>query len=165
MNLYIVRHAEAEALGGGIDSDFNRPLTTRGKSDAQLMAQAVHHVDARIRHIFTSPLLRAVETGEIFGKELKRSPETSRWLSPGFSPSALAETILSQSNDAGVMVIGHQPDMSIFIAHLISPVCAATVDMVTCAVACLEVEGDNSAHLRWLMTPDMVGKMSVVSPR
>lgn len=165
MNLYVVRHADAESLGSGVDSDFTRPLSERGKTDARLMARALASIHPHIKSILTSPLIRAVETGAIFGRELKREPETSRRLTPGFSPDALVETILSQSKDSSVVIVGHQPDMSSFISHLISPACAAMVDMVTCAVACLELEGDNSAHLRWLITPDIVSKMNSVSSR
>ena len=128
------------------------------------MARALAHIDLHVKTIFTSPLVRAVETGEIFGRELKRKPEVSKRLVPGFSPEALLETLLSRSKDASVVVIGHQPEMSIFISHLISPACAATVDMVTCAVACLELETDDTAHLRWLLTPDTVSRMNAAQP-
>lgn len=160
MNLYVVRHADAVSLGGGVNSDFDRPLSERGRTDAQMMAGALARILSHVKSIFTSPLIRAVETGEIFGRELKRKPETSRRLTPGFSPEALLETILSQAKDASVVIIGHQPDMSNFISHLISPARAATVDLVTCAVACLELETDNTAHLRWLITPDIVSRMN-----
>lgn len=160
MNLYVVRHADAVSLGNGVSSDFDRPLSDRGKTDATVMARALARIDLHVKAIFTSPLMRAVETGKIFGQELKQKPETSKRLVPGFSPDALLETLLSQSKDAGVVVIGHQPEMSIFISHLISPARAATVDMVTCAVACLELETNGTAHLRWLLTPDVVGRVN-----
>ncbi len=164
MNLYVVRHADAESLGGGVNSDFDRPLSERGRTDAQMMARALASIHPHVKSILTSPLVRAVETGNFFGRELKREPEPSRRLTPGFSPESLLETILSQSKVASVVIIGHQPDMSTFISHLISPACSATVDMVTCAVACLELESDDTAHLRWLITPDTVSRMNAVQP-
>lgn len=165
MNLYVVRHADALSLGGGVNSDFDRPLSERGRTDAQIMAQTLARIHPHVKSIFTSPLVRAVETGEVFGREFEREPETSRRLTPGSSHESLLETILSQAKDASVVIIGHQPDMSNFISHLISPARAATVDMVTCAIACLELETNDTAHLRWLITPDIVSKMNSVQKR
>ncbi len=160
MNLYVVRHADAESLGSGVDSDFSRQLSDRGRADAQMMARALASVHPHVKSILTSPLARAVETGGIFGRELGREPETSRRLTPGFSPDDLLDAIFSQSKDANVVIIGHQPDMSSFISHLISPAHAAMVSMSTCAIACLELDDDGSAHLRWLITPEVISQMN-----
>ena len=156
MNLYVVRHADAVSLGGEVRSDFDRGLTERGRADATMMARALAQIDIDIRAIITSPLMRAVETGEIFGRELKREAETSRRLEPGFSPKLLTEEIVSLSTGAGVVAIGHQPDMSMFISYLISPAHAATVAMETCAIACVHLQSTAQGQLRWLLTPEVV---------
>ncbi len=160
MNLYIVRHADAVSLGDGASSDFDRPLSERGRADATMLARALARIDPHIKLIFTSPLVRAVETGEIFAGELRQQPEISQRLTPGASPEALLETILSKAKNVSSVVVGHQPDMSTFISYLISPACSASVEMVTCAVTCVEVETSETAHLRWLLTPDIVSKLN-----
>ncbi len=163
MNLYVVRHAEAVSIGDGVLSDFDRPLSNRGRADAMMMARALAHIDLEIKAILTSPLVRAVETSEIFGRELKREPQTTPRLDPGFNPRLLQEEILAASNGPGVIVIGHQPDMGAFISYLISPAHAATVAMETSAVACLNLQTTGSAHLRWLLTPETVRRMNFAS--
>jgi phosphohistidine phosphatase len=161
LNLYVIRHAEAVSLGGEIKSDRDRTLSERGKSDATMMARLLAQIDIDIKAIVTSPFVRAVETGEIFGRELKRDAGTSRQLEPGFSPRLLAEEILSLSSSAGVAAIGHQPDMSMFISYLISPAHAATVAMETCAIACVHLQSTGQGQLRWLLTPELVKKLNI----
>lgn len=162
MNLYVVRHADAVSLGGEARSDFDRTLSERGRGDAVMMARVLAQIDIDIKAIITSPLVRAVETGEIFGRELKREAETSRRLEPGFNPRLLIEEVLSMSTGAGVVAIGHQPDMSMFISYLVSPAHAATVAMETCAIACVHLQSAGQGQLRWLLTPELVKQTNFV---
>ena len=119
MNLYLVRHTDALSLGGEIRSDFDRPLSDRGKADATLMARVLARIDLDIKAVISSPLVRAMETGTIFGKELKREAAKSRRLEPGFNPRLLHEELLSLSLSGGVVAIGHQPDMGAVVWVLI----------------------------------------------
>lgn len=121
-----------------------------------MMARALAQLDLDIGAIITSPLMRAVETGEVFGRELKREAKASRGIEPGFSPRLLYDEIVSLSNRAGVVAIGHQPDMSMFISHLVSPAQIAAVSMETCAVACVHMQSTGQGQLRWLLTPEVV---------
>lgn len=160
MKLYIVRHGEAEPVGGDIRTDHERPLTSAGRADAELMAHALVNIDLNVKAILTSPLARAVETAEIFGRALKRDPTVTRRLEPGFDPQELLQEVQALSNGAGVVAIGHQPDMGLFISYLISPAHAATVAMETCAVACVHLPANGPAQLRWLLTPELVRSLS-----
>jgi phosphohistidine phosphatase len=160
VNLYIVRHADAVSLGGSIRSDFERKLSERGRADATVMAKLLAHIDIDIRAILTSPLARAVETGAIFGRELHREAEISRRLEPGFDPRMLVEELHAVSHGAGVVAVGHQPDMSMFISYLISPARDAVVAMETCAMACIHLQSHGQAQLRWMLTPEVVNRMN-----
>ncbi len=160
MNLYIVRHGDANPLGGEFRTDYERTLSEEGRAEAHLMAQALLNIDLNIAAILTSPLTRAIETGEIFGRVLKREPSPTRKLEPGFDPRALAEEVQSVASGAGVVVIGHQPDMSTFISYLISPAHAATVAMETCAIAAVHLPTNGPPKLRWLLTPEIVRRMN-----
>jgi phosphohistidine phosphatase len=161
VNLYVVRHADAVSIGGGVRSDAERPLSERGRADASVMAKVLAHIDIDIRAILTSPLRRALETGAIFGRELHREAESSRRLEPGFDHRLLLEEIQASSNGAGVVAIGHQPDMSLLISYLISPARDAAVAMETCAVACIHLQSHGQAQLRWMLTPEAVNRMNI----
>ena len=57
-----------------------------------VMAESVGADRYDIGTILTSPLFGAVETSEIFGRELRREPQTSPGLEPGFNPRTYRRT-------------------------------------------------------------------------
>jgi phosphohistidine phosphatase len=65
MDLFIIRHAEAQPLGeGGIQDDADRPLTAEGHAQCGPLAAALSRHGVRLDRIITSPLLRARQTAE-----------------------------------------------------------------------------------------------------
>jgi len=157
VNLYIVRHAEALPVGGIITRDADRKLSPRGEEDAALMGRALAHLDPNLEIIVTSPLRRAIETGEIMGEEISDHPimRVTGHLAPGLSANALLRELIALSAGSSIVAIGHQPDMSSFISHLIANNQEASVAMSTGAVAKLVLEGSRpQAYLSWLLTPD-----------
>lgn len=159
MNLYVLRHAEALPVGGIITRDADRHLSPRGEEDAELMGKVLAHLDPNVDIIVTSPLLRAVETGEIMGKELSDHPimHVSEHLAPGFSNSALFRELMALSAGSNIVAIGHQPDLSGFISYLIAGSDDAAVAMSAGAIARLIVDASHDhAQLAWLFTPEVV---------
>jgi phosphohistidine phosphatase SixA len=109
--------------------------------------------------LLTSPLARAVETGELIRSGLPVSPpaRTTENLSPGFRQKALLDEIVS-SNAEAVIAVGHQPDMSGFLMWLITDA-RGLVEMPPCTTALVQLGPANapdSAALRWLITPDLL---------
>lgn len=70
MTLYFARHGESEANVGRIYSNRGRkhPLTKNGILQAERFAQSVESVP--FSRIYTSPVLRAVQTSEIIAERL-----------------------------------------------------------------------------------------------
>ena len=60
--IYVVRHAHAGSRGNWDGPDRERPLSERGRSQADAIAG--HLADAGIAEIWTSPFVRCVETVE-----------------------------------------------------------------------------------------------------
>lgn len=70
LHLYLVRHAEAATPQGGME-DFERPLTGRGRADAQRMAaEAARLLDGRKPVLLSSPAVRAITTARRFSEAL-----------------------------------------------------------------------------------------------
>lgn len=164
MDLYLVRHAEAVRVGGTIIRDVDRHLTDDGERDAALMGQALSRIDSEITMVLTSPLVRAVQTGEIIGKQLAAPPivKSSERLAPGFSQQSLLDELLALSGDSAVVAIGHQPDMTMFIGFLTSATRSAAVAMSTGSIAHVHVDAlpaGTESWLRWLLTPEIVQKL------
>jgi phosphohistidine phosphatase len=160
MNLYLARHGEAVATGGPIVRDAERPLSVRGEEEAVLMGRVLAQICPALELVVTSPLLRAVRTGEIMGNEIATHPifSVTNHLAPGFRHKSLLEELLMLAGDGDILAVGHQPDLGTFIAFLISGSGDASVAMPPGAVARLTVQPGRArpgASLDWLLTPQL----------
>lgn len=159
MNLYVMRHAEALPVGGIVNRDSERPLSPRGEEDAALMGRVLSLLDGSVDIVVTSPLVRAVQTGEIVGNEISDHPifHVSSHLAPGFNHRALFEELLSISAGSHVVAIGHQPDMSNFVSFLVTGDHGASIRMATGSIVKLVVDrGRMHVGLDWVLSPDVV---------
>jgi phosphohistidine phosphatase len=121
MILYLVRHASAIERGG-TTPDASRYLTAEGRTAFRDIARRVRKAGAAPDLIFTSPLLRAVQTAEILSERLKYNGDilVARELSPGFDHRAL-RSLLSRAGDLReAALVGHEPDLGIVAAALLS---------------------------------------------
>ncbi len=160
VSLVLVRHGEAASVGGNVRSDAERPLTSRGMEDARAIGRALACLDPPPGLILTSPLRRAVQTGELIaaalGDSTRRTISTS--LEPGFRNSDLFEEILAlrQAGEQSIAAVGHQPDLGNFIAFLISGSAPTSVALSPGTAARLSVRttgGRPEAVLHWLLPP------------
>jgi phosphohistidine phosphatase len=165
MNVYLVRHGEAAAVGGHVLRDADRPLTPRGESDIVLMAEALAKLDGRVALILASPLVRAQQTAQILAGKLHGGPPvlTTENLAPGFRPKALLAEIAASGTPAGIVAVGHQPDMGVFLSYLVADASHAAVAFSPGAAAKVAVHfspGGRDATLHWLLTPEAVHRLS-----
>lgn len=70
MRIYFTRHGESEAnlLREHSNRGFRHPLTAKGREQAATLAQKL--VDVPVTRLFTSPIMRAVQTAEILSGTL-----------------------------------------------------------------------------------------------
>lgn len=166
MNLYLARHGEAVATGGSIVRDAERPLSVHGEENAVLMGRVLARLCPALELVVTSPLLRAVRTGEIMGSEVSSHPvfSVSNHLAPGFRHKNLYDELMMLCGNGDVLAVGHQPDLSGFIAYLISNPASALVAMAPGAVARLTVQSGKNrpdATLEWLLTPQVARTLAL----
>ena len=112
MRLYLVRHAQA-APG---EPDELRPLTREGREQARALGERLRGEEARPDAVFTSPLLRARETGGELARALEVEAEPDERLSPGASVEDVRAVV--EGRGERVVVVGHQPDCSQIAAAL-----------------------------------------------
>ena len=157
MNLYIVRHAEAVPVGGPIEKDADRILSEKGERDAALMGRVLAQMDSSIGVIVTSPLKRALRTGEILGGYVRLPCRVSMHLAPGMMTEELLGDLLEMGNGTSVVAVGHQPDLGMFIGSIIGDSGSAAIEMPPCAVANIRISGQRAdARLAWLLTPEVL---------
>jgi phosphohistidine phosphatase len=156
-----MRHTEAVPVGGEVTRDADRVLSVRGEQDAVLMGRALSRLDPFIEIVVTSPLARAIQTGETVGSEVSEHPifHVSKNLLPGIKEKDLLEELIAISGGANLIAIGHQPDLTRFISFLVSGGVPSGIAMDTGAIAHVRLQMDptrREASLRWLMTPATV---------
>jgi phosphohistidine phosphatase len=162
MDLYLIRHADAQPLGeGGIHDDAERPLTEAGHVQCQTLAQALQRRGIRLGLIVTSPLLRARQTAEGLlhhWPEPKPELRTCAELAPGGSRKKLARYLRDLASNA-VAVVGHRPDLNAFAGWLIGDR-RAQIDMAksgTALITCPDSVDKGEGHFVWLATPEWYG--------
>lgn len=157
MDLYLIRHAEAQPRGeGGID-DEQRTLTAAGHGQCGPLASALRRHGVRLDHLVTSPLLRARQTAEDLLKELGAAASIMRvcdHLSPGGKRRKLTR-FLCGLRVQSIGVVGHAPDLNLYAGWLIGSR-KAQIDLAKAGVACVHFDDEpakGAGVLTWMVTP------------
>ena len=108
-----MRHAEAvdETL---VLRDPYRHLTSRGRQQARALGDRLRWHDCIPTKIWTSPLVRAVQTAELVAVGLACSTEVEIIvdLAPDGNARKIEQAVRALDADAAVMIVGHEPSLS-----------------------------------------------------
>ncbi|HZY86276.1 MAG TPA: phosphohistidine phosphatase SixA [Gemmataceae bacterium] len=159
MDLYLIRHADAQPLGeGGVEDDEDRPLTAVGQSQCRALAAALQRQKVQLDKLVTSPLLRARQTAEGLALHWTGTPpaqELCDHLAPGGRRRKLTR-FLRDLGAESVAVVGHEPDVGAYAAWLIGSK-KAQVELAKAGVARVHFDGKpgkGDGVLTWLITPE-----------
>jgi len=158
VELFLIRHAEAAALGdASITRDADRPLTDAGRHQCEAMARALKKLNIRLDALISSPLLRAKQTCETLIGGLPDPKPASHILEEiGFEvrPKVIVKFVEDLELET-VAVVGHQPGLSRFAAWLIGSK-KAQLDIAKAGLARIQCEelSKGGGTLIWLMTPE-----------
>jgi phosphohistidine phosphatase len=137
MKLYVMRHGPAED-GSATGRDADRALTPSGRERTRAVARALLDAGEAPYVVLSSPLLRALETAEIVAEitELARraregekaalggatgAVEVRRELGTGADKLPLLAELV-RARRKRVLIVGHEPDLSMLVASLLGPV-------------------------------------------
>lgn len=121
MKLIFLRHGKAisKRPGKGEMYDFNRTLTSAGIRETKLNVKSCKDILKKIITIYTSPLLRAVETAEILYKNsVSENFEILPELDKLSDHSNVLRLISSLKQDQTYCFVGHEPQLSEVIRAL-----------------------------------------------
>ena len=141
--LIIIRHARSNDAKIN-ETDFERSLSDRGKSEALAASDKILSKIPSIDLILSSSALRTKQTAEYFRKALNCSAEKIKHLDGLYLASAekIEELITSVEKDIdSLMVVCHNPGITDFVNGLIVNV--RIDNMPTCGIFCVSVEIDN----------------------
>ena len=168
MQVILVRHGVAEDLElGSFTSDAERQLTKKGRKQIRQVAKGLRRITGCVDCVASSPFARAVQTAEAlveeFAKEQPTPFEIVEIMQCGMSADAATDWLANQDPQGKIVLVGHQPDLSILMAHLTTST-GAVYGKFPPAGACLidfaHTPGAGSGKLVWLATPTMLGRLS-----
>jgi phosphohistidine phosphatase len=139
---YLIRHARAESAAPG--GDEGRGLTAEGR-DAFRETVASLAGRLQVKRIYTSPFLRARQTGDLLaaitGAPLEEEEELASGAMTGREILRLGAEL-----GAGAALVGHNPEL----AEAVALAAGRDVKVPPGTVAAIDLEG----RLAWMARPD-----------
>lgn len=120
MRLYFMRHANALARADWDGEEAARPLTDKGRKQAEGAAAGLATLRPGIGAIIASPYARAYETAVIVGRVTGLPVESADDLTPGFSLPQLDHALSLRPVVDSPLFVGHEPDLSQVITALVA---------------------------------------------
>lgn len=155
MEIFILRHGEAEPRGNGVP-ETDRALTPKGKRDLRSVLAVARRAKAAPHVILTSPLRRAQQTAaaaaKVFGVPVIETPH----LLPMASPDLLWKQLGTMKDAEAVLVAGHEPHLSNFVRFLLES--AVAMDLKKGALVRVSTRnriGPPRGVLKWILTPKL----------
>jgi phosphohistidine phosphatase len=121
VQVFLIRHAEAIEETLAI-RDPSRHLTAHGRDQVRHLGDRLRWHDCKPTRIWTSPLVRAVQTAEILATWLHSTVlvEVEPTLAPNQSPRELVTALRALPTDDAVLLVGHEPGLSAVGALLVA---------------------------------------------
>jgi phosphohistidine phosphatase len=120
-------------------------------------AEGFARLDLEIDTIYSSPLVRAIQTAEILAKAIdyKETIENMEELSPGYSPKDVMQRLQSLKKVETIALAGHEPNCSELASHLLGD---AEVEFKKGAICLIETESlqTGSGNLIWHLSPQIL---------
>ena len=121
MDIILIRHGEAVETAPGL-GDAGRWLTVKGRRTTRKVGKWLDKRKARRPvEIWTSSLVRAVQSAEIIAREVGMKSEVvvHAQLLPGADPNELLRLVTSYDGEGPLALVGHEPGLSLFARLLI----------------------------------------------
>jgi len=153
MKLYFMRHGNSpSAQEAGVSSDFDRPLSPRGREDARAAADFLQSKGGRPGLIVVSPFTRAQQTSAETGPKLDGQPEIKTYepLSNQIDGASLCRRV--DEDQLGVeelLLIGHQPQLGEAAAYLTG----SYIDLKPAGMIAVETTTPGKGTLLWSANP------------
>ena len=154
--VHLLRHAHAGDAERWEGPDASRPLSGKGRRQAERLGAFLVGAGVKPDRIITSPKVRAAETATIVGSALGLEPVEDDRLAEGCDLADLDSLVLA-SGAREPMVVGHDPDFSELLSVLIG---APDQVMRKGALATIDVRRPlrpGEGVLRWLVPPELLG--------
>jgi phosphohistidine phosphatase len=156
MRVFIIRHAIAEDRAPGIVDD-DRRLTKRGKRRFRGAARGLARLYAPPTALVSSPLVRARQTARIAARAWEGMEFTRDAALAGGSIEDVHALLSRFPAEASVALVGHEPQLSGLLAHLVGSQDPAGLAFKKGGVAVVDLlEGASAGHLAAFLPPSVL---------
>jgi len=155
LQLYLLSHAHAGNPAHWTGNDADRPLSAKGRAQAQQLGRFLAERGVVPDTIVSSPKLRARQTANLVADALGVGVTGDDRLAGPFDLAALA-ALIDGVGGTSLMIVGHDPDFSELAATLSG---AAELPLRKGALARIDLAlpvGPACGILRWLLPPELL---------
>jgi phosphohistidine phosphatase len=161
--LVLLRHGIAEDPTPE-KKDEDRGLTSEGHTRMKEIARGLEHALPKAQVIYTSPLLRAVQTALWVSKGYKSrvTINTTDALAPAASTKqflALVQSIAKSSDEQRVIFVGHEPTLTANLAALLGTDHVA-IELKKGGCYGVRIDTNGTATLEWVLPPRVLRKLT-----
>ncbi|MEO5965408.1 MAG: histidine phosphatase family protein [Candidatus Limnocylindrales bacterium] len=155
--LHLLRHAHAGDPARWSGDDAARPLSDKGRRQAERLGKLLAGLDEAPDLFITSPRVRAAQTAEIVAEALGVGVVIDPRLAGGLDTSGLSDILLAHADAERPCVVGHDPDFSELLGDILG---LPPVPMRKGAIARIDVASRSlvpgRALLRFLLPPELL---------
>jgi phosphohistidine phosphatase len=156
VSLYLLRHAHAGDPEKWRGPDDVRPLSEKGRLQAERLGLFLADVGFNPDAILSSPKARALETARLVATPLDRPVVVRDELGGPLDLDRLDRLLEAVGNPARPVLVGHDPDFSELAAEL-----AGVPDLPLRKGALVRIDSElplreGAGLLRWLVPPDLL---------
>ncbi len=160
MELYLIRHAQAEPLleTGGVDAQ--RKLTLKGHEQARTLRRTFEHLGVHLDAVYTSPWRRARQTASAL-EPVADHLEVLEGLSAAPGKALLSQVSRLSDQLERVALVGHQPWVSELASLLLTgdATHAAAFEFRKCALYAFSYTPDQ-CFLRFVLPSGVLRRLS-----
>jgi phosphohistidine phosphatase len=155
IELVLLRHGDAGDPYAWQGDDAARPLSKKGRRQAERLGAFLAAIGYAPDVFITSPKIRARETAELVAAALGTRIVIDERLAVGFGIDELAAVLSAAGTPLRPVIVGHDPDLSVLLSELCG---ASDIPLRKGALARVDLDGVAAGvgTLRWLIPPDVL---------
>ncbi|HEY8869901.1 MAG TPA: histidine phosphatase family protein [Candidatus Limnocylindrales bacterium] len=160
IQLFLIRHADAGDPARWDGPDAQRPLSDKGRRQAERLGRHLAAIGFTTDAMLSSPKVRALETAELVADAIGCSVDVDDRLAGGVDAEAVRTVLREAGSPSRPVLVGHDPDFSELLADLVG---APDLSMKKGALARVDLDAridEGTGVLRWLVPPDLLPDQS-----
>jgi phosphohistidine phosphatase len=153
--VHLLRHADAGDPAEWDGPDDLRPISPKGRRQAERLGKHLAAVGYEVDAMLTSPRLRAVETARRVAAHLKVPVTEDARLAGPLEPAVLGAILADAGHPRSPMLVGHDPDFS----ALLTVLCGVNASLSKGSLARLDLDEPveaGMARLVFLLPPRLL---------